>query len=279
MPGPTTLFVTNNTTSDEVLTRMAQTAGSAHLSCLLLAAIPSLPIYVYGAPPFGVTEIPDNWTVELNNARLAQNDRAHQMQTILADTGVSGNVDTMLCALADLKHNVARHAWVCDKAIIADSLRTSADLFRGVVEGLLFHASVGLVLNAPDAAQPRRIFVAWDNSATVARALHVALPDLRAADEVVIACFDPVMSRERDGPDPGADVAAWLSHHGCHITLSHYPSGGIEIGTCIMDRAREFGADLIVMGAYGHARLREAIFGGTTRTLLDQTELPVLMVH
>ncbi|MFY0312802.1 universal stress protein, partial [Leisingera sp. D0M16] len=91
--------------------------------------------------------------------------------------------------------------------------------------------------------------------------------------------FDPDMSDARDGEDPGADAAAWLSHHGCTVTLSQFPTGGHDTGSAIQDRAREAGADLVVMGAYGHSRLREAVFGGTTRSMLEQTALPVLFAH
>ncbi|MFY0312091.1 universal stress protein, partial [Leisingera sp. D0M16] len=91
--------------------------------------------------------------------------------------------------------------------------------------------------------------------------------------------FDPDLTDERDGEDPGTDAAAWLSHHGCNVTVSQFPSGGRDVGPAIQDRAREAGADLVVMGAYGHSRLREAVFGGTTRTMIEQTELPVLFAH
>ena len=109
--------------------------------------------------------------------------------------------------------------------------------------------------------------------------MHVALPYLRAAKQVVVACFDPVSTVESDGADPGTDVAAWLSHHGCKVTVSQFPTGGREVAQCILDRAREQGADLVVMGAYGHSRMIEAILGGTTRTMIEQTDMPVLMAH
>jgi nucleotide-binding universal stress UspA family protein len=79
--------------------------------------------------------------------------------------------------------------------------------------------------------------------------------------------------------DPGIDVATWLSNHGCTVTVNQYSSGGQRVGACIPKRAVETGTDLIVMGGYGHSRLRETVFGGTTRTLLDQTDLPIFMAH
>ena len=83
----------------------------------------------------------------------------------------------------------------------------------------------------------------------------------------------------RDGQDPGTDVAAWLSHHGCLVTLSQYPSGGRSVADVIQDRAAEAGSDLIVMGAYGQARMIQTVLGGTTRSMVEQTKLPVFLAH
>jgi len=87
------------------------------------------------------------------------------------------------------------------------------------------------------------------------------------------------MTENRDGESPGSDLAEWLSRHGCNVKVAQYPSGGKEIGDCIIGRAKEMGADLVVMGAYGHSRLREDLFGGTTRTLIEPQDLAVLLAH
>jgi nucleotide-binding universal stress UspA family protein len=102
---------------------------------------------------------------------------------------------------------------------------------------------------------------------------------LRQADEVLVATIDPIMSEFRDGEDPGVDVAKWLTHHGCKVDVQQYPSGGHDIGDCILDHSKEYGADLIVMGSYGHSRTRQAVFGGTTRTLIEQTDQAVFLAH
>ena len=87
------------------------------------------------------------------------------------------------------------------------------------------------------------------------------------------------MTAEEDGEDPGSDVGTWLSRHGCNVTVQQYPSGGKLISTAIIDNAEEFGADLVVMGAYGRSRLLERVFGGTTQEMLDKKALPVLFAH
>ncbi len=102
---------------------------------------------------------------------------------------------------------------------------------------------------------------------------------LRQTQEVIIGIFDPVMTENRDGENPGTDLAEWLSRHGCTVKVARYPSGGKETGDCIVGRAKELGADLVMMGAYGHSRLREGVFGGTTRTLIEQQDLAVPLAH
>lgn len=144
------------------------------------------------------------------------------------------------------------------------------------VQGVLFQSPIGLFMNAPVLSGAKRVFLAWDSGLAAARAAHMALPNLQGASEVVVGCFDMSTAGQED---PGVDLAKWLSHHGCTVTVNQYSSGGQPIGACILQRAAEIGADLIVMGAYGRSRLRQTVFGGTTRTMLEQTDIPVFLAH
>ena len=87
------------------------------------------------------------------------------------------------------------------------------------------------------------------------------------------------MTPEHDGQDPGTDLAAWLSHHGCTVTVAQYPSGERPISDYIQDHVRETGADLIVMGAYARGGMLQTVLGGTTRSMVEQTEMPVFFAH
>lgn len=277
----TALFLMTGDTPDDDVTAAAEAAArtNTHLSCQLLGPSPALPMYAYGVPPYGGMNIPDNWAELVAEARESHEARGNAVERLLADAGAPGDVHPVLCIPAEVSRQVARRGRVCDVAFVADDLREDANIFREAVNGVLFHTPIGLMLNRMPMQSAGHILVAWDSSEAVAAAVHFALPLLKAADQVTIACFDPVTTEEMQGADPGADVAGWLSHHGCSVTLSQFPSGGQEIGKCILDRARETGADLVVMGAYGHARLIETIFGGTTRTMIEQTDMPVLLAH
>ena len=274
----TILFVMNADTPDKQISEAAEAAAQdeSHLTCLLLGISPIFPIYV---SPYGGGGVPENWSEMVAEVQQEQQDRVQEIEALLAKSNTSGDVLSAMCATKDAKHVVARAARVSDEAYFAASLRETPDLLREAASGVLFHSPIGFRINGAVCTNPKRVFVAWDSSEAGASAVHAALPYLKAAQEVVIACIDPVMTSQDDGQDPGTDVAAWLSHHGCHVTISQFPSGGRLVEKCIQDRAQEFGADLVVMGAYGHARMIQAVLGGTTRSMIEQTELPVLLAH
>lgn len=277
----TTLLLINAETPDTVITEAAEVAAQNqdHLSCLLIGPAPVLPMYAYGVPPYGSMNVPDNWSELVMEAQQAQSDRVDAIEALLAKSACAGDVRSVMCATADVKTWVARSACVSDEACIAANLRDAPEIFREAAYGVLFHSPIGLRVNGSTSPNAERVFVAWNSGKEAAGAVHAALPYLQAAKEVVIGCIDPVMTQQDEGQDPGTDVAAWLSHHGCTVTVSQYPSGGREVAQCILDRAQELGADLVVMGAYGHARMLQAVFGGTTRSMIDQTEMPVLLAH
>jgi nucleotide-binding universal stress UspA family protein len=79
--------------------------------------------------------------------------------------------------------------------------------------------------------------------------------------------------------EPGADLATWLARHGLNVSIKCLPSGGIPIADAILNHAADNGFDLVVMGAYGHSWMREALIGGATRDILKTMTVPVLMAH
>jgi nucleotide-binding universal stress UspA family protein len=125
----------------------------------------------------------------------------------------------------------------------------------------------------------RRVLIAWDGGREAARAVSDALPLLRRAQSVEVAVFDPSRSGGKHGAQPGADAALFLARHGVKVTVHTQSGAGYDVGAQILTRAAESSADLIVMGAYGHARVRELVLGGVTRTVLGAMTVPVLMSH
>jgi len=121
--------------------------------------------------------------------------------------------------------------------------------------------------------------VAWDGGREAARAVSDALPFLRRAQSVEVAVFDPERAAQRHGEQPGADIGLALARHGVKVQVARQSGAGFDVGAQILSRAADTSADLIVMGGYGHARVRELVLGGVTRTLLEAMTVPVLMSH
>ncbi len=122
-----------------------------------------------------------------------------------------------------------------------------------------------------------RVLVAWDGSKEAARATFDAMPFLKLAKEVEIYSVDPQDSRTQSGSVAGADLAAALDRHGVKVTLSTAHANDLSVSAVIENRLADLSIDLLVMGAYSHSRLRETIFGGVTRTLLESMTTPTLM--
>jgi len=172
------------------------------------------------------------------------------------------------------------HARYADVAILGQPEREkiepthSAELPANVVMG-----SGRPVIIVPYAGTftkpPRHVLIAWSGTREATRAVHDALPILERANKVSILSVNP-----KDGKHlPGADIAAHLARHGCKAEASRTVATDISVAGAMLSDASDIGADFIVMGAYGHSRLREWALGGATRDVLNTMTVPVLLAH
>lgn len=122
------------------------------------------------------------------------------------------------------------------------------------------------------------VMLCWNASREAARAATDALPFLKAAEKVIVLVVDPSGSPGH-GAEPGADIATWLARHGVKATVQRDTAADGDVGATILSRAADHDVDLIVMGLYGHSRVREFVLGGASRTLLASMTVPVLMAH
>jgi len=125
----------------------------------------------------------------------------------------------------------------------------------------------------------RRVLIGWNATREATRAVNDAMPLLAAADVVTVLTIDA-----REGPDahgelPGADISPHLARHGVKAAIERTVSAGVPAGEVLLSRAADLGADLLVIGAYGHSRMRELLLGGATRSILQSMTVPVLMSH
>lgn len=185
----------------------------------------------------------------------------------------------------DVGRAVALAARYCDLTVVSQtdpdavplggSLLIPQDVLMQSGRPLLVLPYVGTWSIAPAA----RILVAWNASREATRAVHDALPMLKRARNVDVVVFEsPSEVDIAHGRLPGADIALWLTRHGVTVNVQHVPVK-VAAGEALLSHAADIGADLIVAGGYGHSRLREAVLGGVTRTLLRSSPVPVLLSH
>ena len=142
--------------------------------------------------------------------------------------------------------------------------------------------SAGPVLMVPAIGAPAdagsHVLVAWDESLQARRAVAHAVPLLRRAATVTLAVFNPEVA----GRLAGTDIALYLARHGVNVVVrreQHREGGAADVGGALLSLASDVGANLLVMGGYGHTRLREVLLGGVTQTVLKSMTIPVLMSH
>ncbi len=127
----------------------------------------------------------------------------------------------------------------------------------------------------PFASCGRRVLLAWNGSRESARAAHDARPFLRQAERVILFTADD----ETNAGTSAEDAASHLATDGVSVEIQRAPLNRRDPGRAILDAASDHGADLVVMGAYGHSRLREWAFGGATRTVLRSMTVPILLSY
>lgn len=147
-----------------------------------------------------------------------------------------------------------------------------------VEEAVLFESGRPCLFVPPGLAAPvrhARILVAWKHTREAAVALAAALPLLRQADDVQLAVIEENGASEERREAPDEDIGRYMSRHGVSAEI-RLIDGWKDVSGAILNEAARMGADLIVMGAYGHSRLREWALGGVTRDILTRAPVPVL---
>jgi nucleotide-binding universal stress UspA family protein len=131
----------------------------------------------------------------------------------------------------------------------------------------------------------RNVLLAWNDSPEAMRAATEAMPLLQAAEKVTLLVIDANKRNiDIDDPDshddpPGSRAAGWLARHGVNANVINDVSDGSDVGSVILSRVSDLDIDLVVMGIYGHSKLRETLFGGASKTMLGNMTVPTLIAH
>lgn len=176
---------------------------------------------------------------------------------------------------------VTLHARYADLAIVGQDDPNHPDVAAGVAQSALLGSGRPVLVVPFIGAKSlgERVLVAWNATREAARAVNDALPLIEGAKQVTVLSINPARGIAGEGDLPAADIALHLARHGLKAEAAYTRAEDIGVGEVILSRAADFGADLIVMGGYGHSRTREFVLGGATRTLLQHMTVPVLLSH
>mgnify|MGYP001565385971 CR=1 FL=1 len=196
--------------------------------------------------------------------------------------GLSFDVDHIYDDRFIIESNIGTRAMYADLVVAGEGIRSDSELRKAAIAATAFNAGTPLLL-MPKAGRatlkPKNVLLAWNSRPQAASAAKAALGMLKGADTVRLVIVDPDSSYFENGGEPGADMAAFLSRHGAKVVIEQIASGQRPTEDVIRQHALELGCDMIVMGAYGHSRLRERVFGGVTASIIETCDVPVFMVR
>jgi nucleotide-binding universal stress UspA family protein len=246
----------------------------AHLAAIAFAYEPMIPGTMYGSIP---VEIIDEGRAEAETVAKVAMEKFDAAAKRAGISAQSHMFDATLVGGSETFGGIARRY---DISIVAQAEPDTTAPDELVIEAALF-ASGRPVIVVPYiqklGLKLDRVLVCWDGSVTAARAIGDAMPFLERAGEVEI-----IIVRDKEaqsGEVPGADMAEHLARHGIKVDVKQIVAVDEDVANTILSYAADFGADFLVMGGYGHSRLREFVLGGATRGILQSMTVPVLMSH
>ena len=249
-------------------------AFEAHLLGVAFVYDPVIPGTVMGSIPPEFIESQRRESEKKARAAITRFEQAVKRAGVSYETR---SINASIAGAADRLGHLARRF---DLAIVGQPERDRAAAAEVVDEGVLFESGrpvifvpyiqkAGLKLD--------RVMVCWDGSRAATRGIADAMPFLQKAKQVEI-----VLVASKSGKNdeiPGADLGQHLARHGLKVDVKRITSPDIDVTSTILSYAADSSADMIVMGGYGHSRLREFILGGVTRGILETMTVPVLMSH
>lgn len=251
----------------------------AHLTGLCLAVEPPIPATIMGMVPPDIIESQHQAIKEQAESAAAS------FRLSVEQAGLSGECRIVQVLDFDAVDIFVEHARHVDLAILGQADPEEGSLLKesfaaDVVMGCGRPVMVVPYIGTPAAAPGDRVLVAWDGGREATRAVNDALPILERAHSVTVLSVNPQMSGDGGGRrDPGADISLHLARHGVKVTAARTIARDVSVGDALLADIADNSITLLVMGAYGHSRLREFVLGGTTRELLQHMTVPVLMSH
>jgi nucleotide-binding universal stress UspA family protein len=246
----------------------------AHVVGVAFVYEPVIPGSLLGGIPTDLIEVQREENAKAGKTAVANFVAAAKAAGVSAESRL---LDASIAGAADLFGRIARRF---DIAVVGQAPRDQGVSEELLIEGALFGAGRPVVVVPEIQTDPIKldsVMICWDGSRPAARAIGDAIPLLKRAKAIEIV----VVTGERDksGEITGANMKRHLARHGIDVVIKRIAAGNAEVQTAILAHAADTAADFIVMGGYGHSRLREFILGGVTRSILKSMPVPVLMSH
>jgi len=269
-------IVGSNQNDDDLRSAIEVCRGAgAHLS-VLVTALAAPPVGGYGEVTSTV------WAEEREREMETLGKKVASAKALLQSSDISFDVDSLFTEYGWVDNELGERARYADLTLIGGGLLADDDMRWRILNGALFQSPAPILIvpkGYSASLRPSTVLVAWDSGNEASQAVRAAMEQLTDAANVHVAIVDPYASIRSNGEEPGADVATFLARHGVRVSVDVLASGGRTIADVLRQHAVDVGAELIVMGAYGHSRMREWIFGGVTRSMLERPPVPLMMTR
>jgi nucleotide-binding universal stress UspA family protein len=246
----------------------------AHIAGVGFIYEPVIPGTVMGGIPTDLIEAQREENTKTAKAATSRFEAAAGRAGLSAEVRI---LDASVAGAADLFGRIARRF---DLAVVGQARPKEGASEELLIEGALFESGRPVVV-VPHVQTKgvtlERVLVCWDGSRPATRAIADALPFLRRAKAIDIVAVSG--ERGKGSELVGTNMARHLARHGLAVELKRVSAGDVDVRSAIKSQVAETGADFMVMGGYGHSRLREFILGGVTRTILASSTIPLLMSH
>lgn len=186
------------------------------------------------------------------------------------------------CVEGELTEKLGESARYADLLIVGQHNPDEHDANQGLADRLVLEVGRPcLVIPYIGARETlgKCVLVAWNARREAVRAVNDALPILQNADCVVVLAVNPFYGEAGEGDIPSADICHHLARHGVRTAAETTVAKDIDVASLLLSHAADMGADMLVMGAYGHSRLREMVLGGVSREMFQTMTVPVFMSH
>lgn len=246
----------------------------AHLAGIAFLYDPIVPVSGAGYIPADVIDAQERENEEATRAAL------DRFNTACSRAGVGAEPLTLSASFAGVGEQFSRIARRFDLSIVGQAEPESSAVEEIIAESALFESGRPVIVVPYIQRAPLKldnVMVCWDGSRASTRAIADAMPLLAKAGRVEVV----IVTNERGKQDEieGADMGEHLARHGLNVDVKRTALGDIDVADVLLSHAADVGSDFMVMGGYGHSRLREFVLGGVTRSIFRSMTVPVLMSH